>query len=79
MSPTRKQEPTRVITLAGTKGGLGKSTLACSLAIRATQDGGKVALLDLDPQAPYRLVDAPGKTRNPSSTNSTPLPRPSSY
>jgi cellulose biosynthesis protein BcsQ len=50
MTPKRKPQPTRVITLAGTKGGLGKSTLACGLAIRATQDSGKVALLDLDPQ-----------------------------
>ena len=65
MSPKQKQ-PTRVITLAGTKGGLGKSTLASSLAIRATEDGGKVGLLDLDPQASLAgWWMRRGKTRNP--------------
>jgi chromosome partitioning protein len=63
MSP---KQPTRVITLAGTKGGLGKSTLACSLAIRATEDGGRVALLDLDPQQSLTgWWMRRGKTRNP--------------
>jgi chromosome partitioning protein len=66
MSPKQKPPPTRVVTLAGTKGGLGKSTLACSLAIRATEDGGKVALLDLDPQQSLTgWWMRRGKTRNP--------------
>lgn len=39
-----------VITLASQKGGTGKTTLACHLAVAFTQTGQAVALLDLDPQ-----------------------------
>lgn len=41
----------RVIALAATKGGVGKTTLASALAVRAAADGLRVALLDTDPQA----------------------------
>ena len=37
-----------VITVAGPKGGCGKSTLTSALAVRATQDSGKVAMIDLN-------------------------------
>src|SRR5262245_53667765 len=39
----------KVITLAASKGGVGKTTLATALAVRAAQDY-LAALLDLDPQ-----------------------------
>jgi chromosome partitioning protein len=37
-----------VITIAGPKGGCGKSTLTSSLAVRASFETGKVAMIDLD-------------------------------
>ena len=40
----------RVITIASSKGGAGKSTLAAALAVEAVRRGETVALLDLDPQ-----------------------------
>jgi chromosome partitioning protein len=40
----------RTITLAMQKGGSGKSTLAIALAVAATQDARRVALIETDPQ-----------------------------
>lgn len=40
----------KVIALAARKGGVGKSTIAASLAVAAHQDGQGVVILDLDPQ-----------------------------
>jgi cellulose biosynthesis protein BcsQ len=40
----------RVVTLASLKGGVGKTTLAGALAVRAAEESRRVALLDLDPQ-----------------------------
>jgi chromosome partitioning protein len=48
MKPSR---PMRVVALAATKGGVGKTTLASALAVRATQDSSRVALIDGDSQA----------------------------
>ena len=41
----------RVIAFVTQKGGSGKSTLAFCCAVRAEQEGKRVLLLDLDPQA----------------------------
>ena len=41
----------KTITLAATKGGVGKSTLASAFAVTAATDGGMVGMLDQDPQA----------------------------
>lgn len=39
----------RVITVASTKGGVGKTTLASALAVRAACESERVAMVDLDP------------------------------
>ena len=45
-----KKQPMRVIAVAASKGGVGKSTLTAALAVRAAQDGRRVGLIDMDPQ-----------------------------
>jgi cellulose biosynthesis protein BcsQ len=45
-----KQPPTRVIAFACSKGGVGKSTLAITLAVRASAESKRVAVVDIDPQ-----------------------------
>jgi chromosome partitioning protein len=66
---SRKTAPSRrmnVVTLAGTKGGTGKTTLASALAVRAAEESGKVALIDLDPQESLSSWwTRRGKTKNP--------------
>ena len=57
----------RVITCASSKGGVGKTTLASALAVKATQEKKRVAMVDLDPQA--SLADwwkRRGRTENPT-------------
>lgn len=40
----------RVIAVVSSKGGVGKTTLASALAVRATRESKRVAMVDLDPQ-----------------------------
>jgi cellulose biosynthesis protein BcsQ len=54
-----------VIALAGSKGGLGKSTLAVALAVRAAKDG-RVAMIDWEPQGSLSIWwKLRGKPDNP--------------
>jgi chromosome partitioning protein len=66
---SRRQLATRrtyVVTLAGTKGGTGKTTLASALSAKAAEDSPKVALIDLDPQESLSSWwTRRGKTKNP--------------
>jgi len=62
----RKKQSMTVVALAATKGGVGKTTLASALAVRAAQDGGKVALLDADPQESlWRWWELRGQPESP--------------
>ena len=45
-----RKQPMRVVVLAAVKGGVGKTTLASCLAVRAAEESKRVALVDLDPQ-----------------------------
>jgi chromosome partitioning protein len=38
----------KVISIAGPKGGVGKTLTTCSLSVRAAEDTGRVAILDMD-------------------------------
>jgi chromosome partitioning protein len=62
----------RTIVIAASKGGAGKSTLCTALAVRATKDGERVAMIDLEPQGSltqwHQLrgePDNPGLFRDP--------------
>ena len=58
----------KVLSLISQKGGVGKTTLATALAVAATQDGKRVVMMDLDPQASATFwmdnVCIPAKSRN---------------
>jgi chromosome partitioning protein len=65
MAP-RQAARLRVVTLANAKGGVGKTTLASALAVRAAEDSKRVALLDLDPQESLASWwTRRGRTKNP--------------
>ncbi len=62
----RSKASLRAVVLAATKGGVGKTTLASVLAVRAAEDGARVALIDTDPQASLiRWWELRGEPENP--------------
>ena len=70
----------RTLTLVTQKGGVGKTTLAASLAVAAAQAGEKVVALDLDPQGSLgawgdtRTADAPAVDPRPPPRPDPPPP-----
>jgi chromosome partitioning protein len=44
----------KMIAVASTKGGVGKSTLVCALAVCAQEEGAGVGIIDVDPQGSTR-------------------------
>ena len=61
-----RKQPMRVVVLANSKGGVGKTTLAAALAVRAAAESKRVALLDLDPQESLSAWwERRGKEKNP--------------
>ena len=64
--PPKQPSRMSVITLASTKGGVGKTTICSALAVRAAEESKRVALLDLDPQESLASWwTRRGKTKNP--------------
>lgn len=60
--------PVKTLTIVGGKGGVGKSTVSCALALAATEEqGGTTLLVSTDP-APS-LADALGESDAPWATN----------
>lgn len=50
-TPRKPSRPkTRVLSVCATKGGVGKTTLAACIAVRAAKDNPRVAMIDCDPQ-----------------------------
>ena len=63
------------IGVINTKGGVGKTTLSCALAVRASQDSKRIAMVDLDPQR--SLIEwwkRRGKTDNPTAYDGVDTP-----
>lgn len=56
----------KTIAFLGQKGGTGKTTVATALAVRASQDGKHVALIDLDPQGSAAKWAKRRTTENPA-------------
>ena len=63
--------PAKTIVVAASKGGCGKSTVAAALAVRAMEDGHKVALVDWEPQGSISIWHKlRGKPDNPALAGS---------
>jgi hypothetical protein len=62
----------RILTVAGAKGGVGKSATAISLASELSRQGYRVALRDMDPQGSATL--ALGHDPVPDPWEATPFP-----
>lgn len=61
-----KRQPMRVISLAASKGGVGKTTLTATLAVRASLDSDRVGIVDFDPQLSLSSWwDRRGGVKNP--------------
>ena len=62
----------RIIAVCSSKGGTGKTTLSAILAVKAAQAGGKVALIDTDPQSSLgRWWQLRGEPDNPCFVETT--------
>jgi chromosome partitioning protein len=67
MATVRRAVSTRTITVAASKGGVGKSTVAAALAAQAAAEGARVALIDTDPQGSLqRWWELRGKPASPA-------------
>lgn len=65
-STPAKRRPMRVVVLAATKGGTGKTTLSAALAVRAAKESDRVAMIDADPQNSLeRWWELRGEPENP--------------
>ena len=58
--------PARVVAIANTKGGVGKSTVATNLAVEAARAGVSTLLVDTDPQASSTLFASARPADRPS-------------
>ena len=67
-----KSKKMHIVSLAASKGGVGKSTLTAALAVRAAQEYGRVALFDGDPQMSLSMWwDRRGQPKNPKLFDET--------
>jgi len=63
-----------VVSLIAQKGGVGKTTLATCLAVQAVEQGKRVLVIDLDPQATASFwSDTRGKPDDPAVMSIQPV------